>query len=318
MGVPSNRPDGNLEFAIHVFGPDGSVTSTIPVGTSWTSDRRWSAVDALGEGREQLICGSDNEICLYGVDSQKPIWIWKTDASRYTLETVRDGVNGSAGLLTFRRGQALIGVNADTGTIRWRCDVPSPSGTQSETLTMVQDQETVDSMPVVLSHFSVAGRPQTTAQHAIAIDAAGHYAMPVAAPLTVTEYQPPVRYRRLPWLQRLGFGPDELIPLLIFLVVIINLALRGRWRWLCGYLMAWLSITMILAVLILAIAHSPAGNQMPYSWDGWYIILFIGAALLGILSAIVLVARYAFRWLRRMWSDTTRRAGTSRSDATRP
>ena len=119
-------------------------------------------------------------------------------------------------------------------------------------------------------------------------------------------------------MQRLGFGPGELISLLIFLIVIINLAVRRRWRLLCGYLMAWLSITVILAVLILAIAHSPAGNRMPYAWDGWYIILFIGAALLGILSMIVLVARYAFRWLWRMWSRIARPTAASPSDMIRP
>ena len=182
---------------------------------------------------------------------------------------------------------------------------------------MVPDQGTADSMPLALSRFSVAGRPHTTARRAMATDAAGHYAMPVAVPLAATAYQSHVRYRRLPWTRGLRFGPTELLMLLIFLVVNVYSAVRCRWRLLGGFLIAWIAISAIIAMVILTLTNgSQSESRMPYAWDGWYFIFVIGAGFLGLLAGIVLILHCTFLGLRRMWPNSSRPAATSLTDKT--
>ncbi len=95
--------------------------------------------------------------------------------------------------------------------------------------------------------------------------------------------------------------------LLIFLVVNVYSAVRGRWRLLGGFLIAWIAISVIIAIVILTLTNeSQSENRMPYSLDGWYFVFVIGAAFFGLLSP-----RYAFLGIRRIWPRSTRPASAS-------
>ena len=70
-------------------------------------------------------------------------------------------------------------------------------------------------------------------------------------------------------------------------------------------------------MVILALTDgSQAKLRMPYSWDGWYLVFVIGAGFFGLLAGIVLIPRYAFLGLRRMWPRSSRPAATSLPDKT--
>jgi tRNA A-37 threonylcarbamoyl transferase component Bud32 len=88
-------------------------------------------------------------------------------------------------------------------------------------------------------------------------------------------------------------------PLIIFTVRLAVALFRKRWL----RVMVWLVLSVLAALAAaavwLALDRQSLGAGQHYSWEGWYLVWFAGAYVLGLLVLLLWLARGGYRLLRR-------------------
>ena len=292
----------------------GVVRRRMPV--SWVDF--WSSLwgrDLDGDGREELIFRSKDELQAYREMDQSILWKQSGVANWFRLVQPRVGAAAPADILTFQYGEgAALGLDAASGAVRWRVEPPQQSNQAMRAELMVPTDPTEHKASISVDALGESTLEQTIWQ----TESNARFRAPPAQPMTYAAFEDPDKYRPLPWVPnhqrpwtspgapRKPVGSDDWISLLLVIVVIARCLFwirQNRWRWALTYLAIAPLISLVAAVIMLSVNSGQLDVDEHYLWSGWAWILLHGTIILGSLTVAVTVlvwlAHRLRTWLRR-------------------
>ncbi|MFN0051920.1 MAG: protein kinase domain-containing protein [Planctomycetales bacterium] len=302
LGIQEQSPTGPPFNAnnIVVFDPQGTIRARIPVSSIGNASA-WTALDADGDGKEELLYVNEAQLQAYRGSEQRDLWKWPRGSWGFRLDALRPGPKGQPGTLVAWADRTVNGLNVATGEARWRCDVPRSDNYQL--VASLDHRQNSDDAPLVVSYDSQS--KSTMAQRAWPTNARGVYQAPGKSPLDFSEFVDPDRFRPLPWgrwhgRKGLRVGQAEALTFLVFVGTLMYWATQGKWRRAGVYLLFAGVVSFTIGALLLRFAAAPLEAGELYSWEGWYWIVFIGSGALGALTIVAAVGLWLFKRLRRL------------------
>lgn len=267
---------------IVIFDPKGKIRETIPVGWIGGSPA-WAAVDCDGDGKDEVLYEKDSKFLAYRGSDRTYLWQRPAGPNGVTLEEFRPGKSNEPGELVLWQDRTLLVWNSANGTTKWRCEVPRQDIYQ---LIANVSFQSPGEPPLVASVG--ANTASTIVQRALPTNPDGIYQAPSGRPVTLVEYQEPVRSRPLPWRYTFRLRTLEwIVIILFFLPPLIVWWRQQKWHWILIYLGVLCLVSVFLGVMFFQFVDNPLEPGEHYSWEGWYLILFQSAGILGLLNALL-------------------------------
>ena len=296
---------GAQEFKGYLFDAQGKLLVGNPPRVYPQLANVWAACDLEGTGKESLIYRTGTGIEAFDLHENRVRWTWKNSAAQLFLADIRNdngvarsgdrATTGVTELAVWDSG-AAHGIDARTGTPRWRCDIPLQDPFVNHKKVLFSPN--ADVLPLILTRE--LNLPIWALQRAMPIDTAGRYRAD-ARPRSQGAPEPFIEYRPLPC-SRLRIGGFLSTGLLV--VVLVYWSIRRRWRRVLLFSSFTLAIAAVLAVP--AVAAMMLADEMPlepderYSWEGWYGGLPLAAALVFQVIVLWTLASWAFWLIRKL------------------
>jgi hypothetical protein len=242
---------------------------------NWDVDPIW-IFDADGDGSEELLLRSGGRVALIRDDPARPVWTFGSPQYYARVREVTPGRSGKPGQVVISSSQ-LIGLDAGTGAVRWRC----PDGE-----ILVADGErrrTIEVRGGMIRAYAYEPNP--------------------APPFVVPTDRPPDRWRRpQPHRWQSEFEASYYIAPAIVLLA-LGVMWWKRWRWLLALALVGYVLFPTINIALRVRNHWLA--KEPEEWYDWPRVLDIGPPYTELAVSVtavivpVVVTYTAFRLIRR-------------------
>lgn len=238
---------------------NGKVVHRSPM--RWDDEPFWT-LDVDGDGFDELLLKSGGQISMFRDSPTQPVWTWTTPNNYARIRAVYPGTPGRQAQIVAYNGSLLIGLEAMTGTERWRCN--------DGEIVVVNDnvRRVFEKRNGFVRMYAYDSNPTTTS-------------------VQPTDHPPP-RWRHSPprhWTDHFSVY-SYVVPVLVVVGLIV--LVWNRWRWL--FILATIAYVLTPLVILARRVWVDWKSMEPEEWYDWSRIWDFGQPYTILAGQVTVVA----------------------------
>jgi serine/threonine protein kinase len=272
-----------MEQGSHVFleflRSSGPARQPIPL-KNFNLSAGWNALDMDGDGKDDLVFFDDDKLWAYRGGQVDAAWSWPLEGQPGKLLHLEPANKDHPATVVVWRGRSIYGLDWNSSKVRWRAEANTnpPADSQPHVNSIPSWGMLRTDDPRFLPRFLVryGDTLATDCIQTLPTAPTGVYLEQAQVPLEALHEVDQHFYRTLPWGHGdVYLGWYTLIGHVLFVLCLLYWALRRRWLKFMVFLGLAVALTVCVAIFFLQ-KDGPLYPDERYSWESWYILLYLG------------------------------------------